>query len=1491
MNRRGRTAQTTVDGGSGAAPAAGSADVSAAAGAPTEDVTALLHPAVAAWFTRSHAAPTPCQQAAWPRLKQRENLLIAAPTGSGKTLAAFLAAIDDLVVEGIATGLPAQTRVLYVSPLRALGNDIQKNLQQPLMGIRDELFLAGHADVDIRSAVRTGDTPAAARAAMRRKPPHILVTTPESLYILLTSESGRAALTQVRTVIVDEIHALADNKRGAHLMLSLERLEQLALTPPVRVGLSATVAPLARVAAFLVGQCAGVARACRTVSLGHARERDLALELPPSPLAAVMSHEQWSEIYDRLAELVCAHRTTLVFVNTRRLVERLAMHLSQRLGESAVGTHHGSLSREQRLAAEERLKTGALRVLVATRSLELGIDIGEVDLVCQVGATNAIASFLQRAGRAGRRLDRVTRARLFPLSRDQLVEAAALLDAVRRGEIDALEIPAQPLDVLAQQIVAAVACEPWQEAALYDCLRRADPYRALTRGDFDAVVRMLAEGYTLRRGRSGAWLFRDAVNGRLRARRGARLAAVTCGGAIPDNALYEVRQEPTGLLVGTLDEDFAIESTVGDIFQLGNTSWRVLKVESGTVRVEDAGGQPPSIPFWFGEAPARTIELSAALSRLRGEIEARLFPGGGASLDAADVAAARRWLEHDLQLPASAAAQILDYLLGARLALGALPTLDTLVMERFFDASGGQQLIIHSVFGARVNRAWGLALRKRFCRSFNFELQSAATEDAIILSLGETHSFVLDTVWRYLQPDIVRALLVQAVLDAPMFATRFRWNAVCALAIARRRGGRKVPPRLLRMQAEDLIAVVFPEQRACLENISGDREVPAHPLVQQTLQDCLTEAMAIDPLERLLADVTAGRKRLIARDLTEPSPLAAEILAARPYAFLDDAPLEERRTLAVQTRRHLAPERAADLGRLDPEAIERVRAEAWPDAANEDELHDALLSAGVLAEAELTAPFAAAAAPWLPLLATLAAGGRAVLCRIARTGTGLWCATERVPELCAAVELAGAPDVAVPDEFASRSWSRGEALGALLRSRLAVLGPTTATALAAPFGLAAAELAAVLAALEAEGYALRGRWSPGLPEDEWCERRLLARIHRQTTQRLRREIEPVAAAEFLRHLVAWQGLTGLVRDGPRALESALGRLEGFEAQADAVERELLPARVHGYAPDQLDALCRAGRVAWLRLRSGTVGARAAPVRNTPVALLPRSSLADWLEVDAAARTGLGQEAAALAQCLERHGACFAADLARLAALLPTEVDLGLAELVVRGLVTSDSYAGLRALIAPVARRGRGATARIDDAGRWSLLAAHGVEGADRAASIMVIARAVLSRYGVVFRRLVEREPALPPWRLLLVAFRRLEARGEIRGGRFVAGFAGEQYALPEAVTALRELRRAGPTSAPAFLTINACDPLNLAGLIVPGPRVPAVAGNRLLLQDGVPVAALVAGDVIALAALGPEAGAELRQLSTAPSAGVAHGLASGHPQRRPQREPRRRFWR
>ena len=1258
-----------------------------------------FHPAIQQWFTARLGEPSTPQREGWPLIRAGQHVLIAAPTGSGKTLAAFLSAIDALVTSRDTTTqeVPPETTVLYVSPLRALANDLQKNLLGPISEIRE----LDPTLPDIRVLVRSGDTPQRERARMTKTPPHVLVTTPESLYILLTSESGRKMLRTIGTVIVDEIHAMLRDKRGSHLALSLERLEALA-GPYQRIGLSATQKPLADVGHFLVG----AGRDCALVDAGHLRALDLGIETPASPLEHVCSHEQWDVIYARMAALIEEHRTTLVFVNTRKFAERLSARLAERLGEHAVTCHHGSLSRARRLDAEERLKTGQLRALVATASLELGIDIGDVDLAIQVGTTRSIAAFLQRMGRAGHGPSRVPRGRVFPLTLDELAEAEALLVAVELKVLDRTPIPRAPLDILAQQIVAACVPESWRERDLFHMASRAWPYRELTRDDFDAVVALHTQG-------RHALLHRDGVYERLRATRRARIPAITSGGAIPDSGDYQVLLDPDGTHVGTLNEDFAIESQRGDIVQLGAHSWRIVRVEPGTVRVADAEGAPPTIPFWLGEAPSRTPELSSLISGVR-----------------------ERGGDHaDLQ----------TYITNGTRALGAVPTERRIIIERFFDESGGMQVMIHAPLGGRINRAFGLALRKRFCVGFGFELQAAANEEAIVLSLGPQHSFPLEEVFSYLHSVTAREVLVQALLAQPMFETRWRWNATRALLVERARGGRRVPIRFQRMRAQDLLTAAFPDVVACGETLpAGDLTVPMdHPLVRQTVEDCLHEAMDLDGLLAVLRSLEDGTIERVAIDTPEPSAFASGILSSQPYTFLDDAPLEERRTQAVMKRRGGLDARTLDsLGELDADAVARVKEEAWPQPDQSEEVHEVLTWMGYVTREE--------AAGWRPWLDALRAQGRVIL------EGDRWRAVD------------------APRDPKS-----------VLRGRMEALGPVVSDD-------------PLLLELEGDGTVLRVRLQG---RQAWCDRRLLARIHRYTLDRLRKEIEPVTAADFLGFLSCWQHADDAhALEGPAGVISALRQLAGFEVPAAIWDTRVLPARVRGYRREWLDQATLSGEFAWGRLW----GSGACAVRVTPIGFYPRAELSCWLGMVDEVSIPVDGYAGQVYSALVCRGAAFPQELAAATGLIPTQVEVGLAELTGRGLVTADSFAALRGLIAPPSRRLR----RTPTVGRWSLLRRDPVD-----ASPDFVARQLLRRTGVVFRKTIERERIPVPWWRLVRELRTLEARGEVRGGRFVAGFDGEQYALPEAITLLRAVRKRGHSAA----DVHPSDPLHYRGVLMPEP--------------------------------------------------------------------------
>ena len=1342
------------------------------------------------WFADRFPAPTAAQERGWPAIAAGRDTLIAAPTGSGKTLTAFLHCLDDLVRRAQANALPDRTLVVYVSPLRALSNDIRLNLVGPLGEIAARAQAAGTPLPEIRVGVRTGDTSAAERQRMARQPPHVLVTTPESLYLLVTSRRGRENLASVRTVIVDEIHALAPDRRGAHLALTLERLDAIVAeaaraespllaaagaTRPQRIGLSATQRPVERVADFLTG-----GNACTIVDLGHARALDLELCAPEGELAAVCSHDQWADVHDQVAKLVGGHKSTIVFTNTRRMVERTAAALSDRLGEQVVAAHHGAMSQRARLDAEQRLKASRCKVIVATASLELGIDVGDVDLVCQIGSPRAIKVLLQRVGRAGHALLATPKGRVFALTRDDLIECTALLRAVRAGRLDALCVPDGALDILAQQMVAASTAGDWDEDELYQLARRAYPYRELPRRDFDAVLEMLAEGVATRRGRSSAHLHHDRVNRRVRGRRGARLAAIRSGGAIPDRADYEVIADPEGVRVGTLDEDYAIESSSGDIFQLGNMSWRIRRIESGRVRVEDAHGQPPNIPFWLGEAPGRTAELSEEVGKLRDEVAAQLAEKGDAS----------PWLESALGLHPQLGRQLSDYVAATRAVLGAVPSQKTIVAERFFDEGGGMQLVLHAPFGARLNRAWGLALRKRFCRSFDFELQAAATDDGIILSLGAQHSFPLETVFDMVPPHLLRETLVQAALQAPMFETRWRWNATRSLAVLRYTGKGKVPAPLLRIRAQDLLAAVFPASQGCQDNHGGtmpeDIEPPDHPLVNQTLRDCLEEAMDIHGLRSLLDRIASGEIEIVGRDTPEPSPMSHQILNANPYAYLDDAPLEERRTRAVSVRRGLPADLAGGVGALDDKAIATVRTDAWPSPRDADELHDALLSLIVLPESDAVSEWGA----WFDLLAPARRVTRARL----TDGRVVWVAAERLHIVRAAYgEITLTPAIDAPPGSPVPSGP-DEARRLIVRGRMECHGPAREAELATTLGLPADAVAIACAELEGDGLLLRGAFLPGEPGTrQWCDRRLLARIHQLTLGRLRREIEPQPPAQLARFVRRWQHAElGARLHGVSGLEAILDQLQGVEAPVGAWEREILPARLADYTPGLLDELCMAGEFVWGRRSTSSASIT---TRATPVAFWRRAST-PWMFTPAAAEAdaALEEPARAVVTALAARGALFYAELLEATGLLRAQLDAALWSLVAAGRLTADGFGALRTLAAEAPRR----------TGRWSILGA-GVTIASDETRAEQHARHLLARYGVVFRELAARE-ILPPWRDLLLVLRRLEARGELRGGRFVAGFVGEQFALPAAVEGLRAMRAHASEKSTVSMALEALAP-------------------------------------------------------------------------------------
>lgn len=1402
------------------------------------------HPLVKDWFKAKFNSPTEPQQEGWPEILAGKETLISAPTGSGKTFAAFLVCLNQILTKALRGELRDETEVVYISPLKALGNDVQKNLLTPLAEIKALANERGILLPEIRVAVRTGDTLARERQAMLKKPPHILITTPESIYILLTADKSRAMLVTVKTVIVDEIHALVGDKRGAHLMLSLERLDALAIKKPLRIGLSATQKPMNVVASFLTGK--ENFKKVAIIDKGHARVLDIAIEIPDSELGAVASNEMWDEIYARLATLAKNERSTLVFVNTRRLAERVAHHLAEHLGEDQVAAHHGSLSRKLRLQAETKLKNGNLKVLVATASLELGIDIGTIDLVCQLGSPRAIAVALQRIGRAGHMYGAIPKGRIFATTRDELLECAALLYAIKTGDLDQLIIPQQPLDILAQQIVAICATGEWQEDALYQLVKRAYPYRQLTRETFDTILEMLSEGIAASRGRFGAYLFRDRVHHIVRARRGSRLTAITSGGAIPENGLFTVIAEPADVMVGTLDEDFAVESNRGDIILLGNTSWQITRIDSktGRVYVVDAHGAPPSVPFWRGEAASRTIELSAHVATLRQTISAKLTdcmrPISEQINDDA-ISNLIMWLQSQCGVGQRGSEQLLEYLRQGKGLLGAIPTQKTIIAERFFDESGGMQLIIHAPFGARINKAWGLALRKKFCRSFNFELQAAATDNGINIALAEQHSFPLTDVFHFLHPNSIKDVLIQAVLPSPIFAARWRWDAMRSLALVRFRNGKKVPPAILRMLADDLLAAIFPDAAACQDNLAGrDIALPDHPLINETMKDVLTEALDLEGLIGVLKGMQDGSIQCLAVDTPTPSPFSHEILNANPYAFLDDAPLEERRARAVEMRRILPESLLQEVGKLDQAAIAEVKEEIWPDVRSADELHDMLQTVIAFTPNMQFADNPSLSPTWQPYLLELMQSGRANI------------AIYQHKSFWVAIERSEAFNMLYPEAIwqqhmisvAQKKQTLDETLLMVLRGWLLQIGPVTSQELSATLLLDEQMLNQALIKLETTGFILRGSFRTTQQQTEWCERRLLSRIHRLTIGRLRKEIEPVSPQQFTRWLLTWQHVTPDTKvRGIQGLLQIIKQLQGFELPANSWEKEIFAKRVFDYQQDMLDQLCLTGVVGWGRLSlhpatlDETSKRRIKPSSIVPITFFMREeihSLYPESQQDEVTLIHLSHTAKAIHAYLQQKGASFFADIMRGVSYLKSEVEAALWELVAAGLITADGFDNLRALIDPRRRLGKKGRRRLFPsltAGRWSLL--HRDETIDVIVQHEAICRQLLQRYGVVFRDLLAREKNLPSWRDLLVMLRRLEDRGEVRGGRFVSGFLGEQFALPLAIESLRASKQKGFTG--EIVTLSVSDPLNLVGIIMPGTRKSSGGRSFFSLQDGLPL--------------------------------------------------------
>jgi len=1324
-----------------------------------------FHPAVRAWFAERFGDPSPAQTLGWPVIAGCDSppghdVLLCAPTGSGKTLAAFMWAIDRLFRDAERGELGDRVSVLYVSPLKALANDIRVNLEEPLAGIRQMAHRVAaaerHSDevkpiLEVRAGVRTGDTSANERSAMLRRPPHILVTTPESLFILLTSPRFRQSLSAVRYVILDELHALASNKRGAHLMLTLERLERMVratgASRPARIGLSATLNPIERLAGFLAGSetDADGARRPRPVKVvraqgsdDRARAMDLQVIAPGPDLGALATHQHWEAMYDAVAALVREHRTTLVFTLSRRWAERIALNLQKRLGNDAVLAHHGSLARAERVAAEQRLKRGELRALVATASLELGIDVGAVELVCQIDTPKSISAAIQRIGRSGHQLDATPKGRLFALTLDDLLECAAAVRAIRHGRLDEVEIPAGCLDVAAQQIVAIAAEEDEiGEADLLRLLRGAYNFAEFDRASLAHLLDQMAAELPARIQGAAPKIFYDRIGARVRARRGARMAAITSGGTIPESGNLDVVIESQGRKIGDVEEDFAQESSRGDIFALGSMPWRVLGISRNRFLVEPAPGMAPSLPFWQTEAAGRSPALSSEVSELRGEIFERIARG--------DEAAAAAFLSAECAMDDRAARQAIDYVRRGQGALGAIPNQRTIVVERFFDGLGGTQVVIHSPFGMRVNRGLGLAIRKRLCQSFDFEIQASAIDDAVLLALNARHSFPLESLMAMISSRSVRHVLGQALLAAPMFEVRMRHVATRALAVMRSSRGRKVPAWIQRLRAQELAAAIFPGREACQENRPPDVELPEHFIATETMHECLTESTDIGRIEELLRAIEQGATRVVTVDAIAPSVFAHRILLAWDYSFLDDGERANRRSRTVSLNRAMAEDvlRTEDLSAmLAADAVESVEAEVSGRAMarrarDRDELYQMIRAHGALATSVLEERVAGEANA---VLSALEGEGRVVRVRFSSGAAEMLIAGEDVALFGAAYPDAlfeRHAEAQPPVESSLPALEADDAEREIVRRAMATSGPVEIAELAERLKMAPATLEKHLLALEAKGLIFRGHFTPRRPAlgatrgravtagaataspEQWCDRYNLEKIHRLTLNRLRAETEPCADHDYAAFRLRWNhvGGAGIAAD-QSGVAAVLEQLSGVALSPELWERAILPARIPGYRPEWLDLLCLGGEVVWAAV-PGEDAADEVPARITFLRRR-RAGAARFNEAaaDDAAAEFTDRDERRVFLALAAGGAQYLDQLAERAGMAERTVLAALWRLAAAGRVSNDSFAPLRLLwAAPEAVRamapGAHRRARHDAAlrarlrssvtGRWSAL--------------------------------------------------------------------------------------------------------------------------------------------------------------------------------------------
>ncbi len=1378
-------------------------------------------PWVQKWFGQRFGQPTLAQALGWPPIIAHENALLLAPTGSGKTLAAFLWGIDSIYRE-LGEGTAGQgVRLLYVSPLKALSNDIERNLREPLAGVRAAAAAMDEHLPALHTAVRTGDTPNSARVRMTKQPPHILITTPESLYLMLTSRHAGRMFSGLRTVIVDEIHSLAGNKRGVHLALSLERLERVAGGPVQRIGLSATQRPMEEIARFLGGQIwAGkgetrrlTPRPVTIIDAGWKKSIDLQVVTVVPNFGALPDTSIWPSVVEKVVELIRAHRTTLIFANSRRLAERFSELLNQHFGPGVIRAHHGSMSKEVRHELEQALKDGRLPALVGTSSLELGIDIGSVDLVVQLQSPKGVTQGLQRVGRSGHLVGQTSVGRIFATFPEDLMESAVIARQMLVGEVEPTHTPRLCLDVLAQQIVAAVATENWEAKALWDLFRQAYPYQELTWKLFSSVLEMMsgrypAETFRELRARIG-W---DRVNGRLAALPGSSRLALTSGGTIPDTGAFGVYLPDGTTKIGELDEEFVFESREGEVFTLGTHTWRAERITDDRVIVSDASGAMPRLPFWRGEYPWRNFEVGLAHGRFRREVAARL-----------DDPDAMEWLQQDHRLDERSARNVLMYVRGQVETLGAISSDETVILELFHDSLGDPRLVIHSPFGGRVNGAWALALAGVMRSQLGFEAEVKVDDDGILLRFPDAEADPPLERVASLTAGEARERIMAELPGSAAFGAQFRRNAARALLLPGLGGRRRTPFWLQRLRARDLLAVV--------------RGMQDFPIVTETVRDCLRDVFDLEHLEQVLRGIEQGRIEVVAAETISPSPLARGLLAdfIMTYMYSWDAPKAEKQMHALALSQEMLDEvleQPTGLSELlQPEALEALEARLQHRATgfrarSAEELAQTLLMLGDLSTAEIHERSEGDAGAWL---AELARDGRVVEIEIP-TASGparRWVATESADAYRAAFERRD-----------TGAGEREEASGEILRWFMRTHGPATAADIDRRYAFDDEWLRQELEELVRGRALLRGQFTRGAADVQWADRENLRELHRRSLAVLRRQVEPVSLFTYTDFLTRYQHLHPAHRaSGSEGLRQVLDQLRGFRLPAGMWERESLPERVNGYAPELLDEQCESGDFVWIGQGSRDHLARAQ-------AAFIRRGEGSRLYGEAEPETELSPNARQILEFMKEEGACFRQDVERVLGLTPTRVQEGLIDLGLAGFVTNDNFGALRNLLGhrlPQMRRPLSAlegelSARahervrrmptpmaIRDAkrvvrarlravrpleGRWSLVRRTASWGrpVEPVEQVEAWARLLLLRYGILLRHCLAGEECPWTWSELYHWLQRMEMRGEVRRGYFVEGLPGAQFGLPEAVESLRDWQRQRDDE---IIVLNACDPANV----------------------------------------------------------------------------------